>query len=123
MRIVISILILLLVGATAKVAAQNNSATSAGLEKTFITGESEVDLKIFPVPVLNNRFTVTSDKAFVSIRMTNIIGQEVTREKFNYPKNRTEVIFTNAEKGIYLITIEFDDKTKMVRKILVDTSK
>ncbi|HUS85744.1 MAG TPA: T9SS type A sorting domain-containing protein [Bacteroidales bacterium] len=123
MRIVISILILLLFGAATKVQAQNKTVTSAGLEKTFITDESEVDLKIFPVPVLNNRFTVTSDKSFVSIRMTNIIGQEVTREKFNFPQYRTEITFTNAEKGIYLITIEFDDKTKMVRKILVDTSK
>lgn len=78
-------------------------------------------IKIFPVPVLNGQFTITSDKAFTSVRMTNIIGQEILRERFGYPRNRAEFNFASAEKGIYLVTIEMEDKTRVVKKILVDT--
>ena len=81
----------------------------------------EPEIKIFPVPVLNGQFTITSDKGFTLIRMTNIIGQEILRERFNYPRNRAEFNFTSAEKGIYLVTIELEDKTRVVRKILIGT--
>jgi hypothetical protein len=77
--------------------------------------------KIFPVPVTNNRFTITSDKEFTFVRLTNIIGQETTREKFSYPRKRPEISFSNAQKGIYLVIIEFEDKTRIVKKILIDS--
>ena len=79
------------------------------------------EIKIFPVPVLEGRFTITSDTPFILVRMNNIIGQEIAREKYNYPRNRSELSFINAEKGIYLVTIEFEDHSKTVKKILVDT--
>lgn len=83
--------------------------------------EEATNTKIFPVPVTNNRFTITSDKAFTFVRLTNIIGQETTREKYNYPRNRAEISFSNVQKGIYLVTIEFEDKTRTVKKILIDS--
>jgi len=105
--------------------AQEGSAKSAvsGTEKAVIEQEEQVNIKIFPVPVFDGRFTITSDKDFISVRMTNIIGQEITRERFYYPRSRTEVTFQGAEKGIYLVTIEFEDNTKIVKKILVDSSR
>ncbi|MCA1756079.1 MAG: T9SS type A sorting domain-containing protein [Bacteroidales bacterium] len=94
---------------------------------TLIASENqkrvEPEIKIFPVPVLNGHFTITSDIAFTSVRMTNIIGQEIIRERFSYPRNRAEINFATAEKGIYLLTIEMEDKTRIVRKILVDTGR
>lgn len=83
--------------------------------------EENTNTKIFPVPVTNNRFTITSDKAFTYVRLTNIIGQETTREKYNYPRNRAEITFSDVQKGIYLVTIEFEDKTRIVKKILIDS--
>jgi len=81
----------------------------------------DTSLKIFPVPVTNSRFTITSDKAFEFVRMTNIIGQETTREKFSYPRKRAVISFSDARKGIYLVTIRYEDKTRVVKKILVDS--
>jgi len=81
----------------------------------------DTSLKIFPVPVTNSRFTITSDKAFEFVRMTNIIGQETTREKFSYTRNRAVISFSDARKGIYLVTIRYEDKTRVVKKILVDS--
>jgi hypothetical protein len=95
----------------------------SGTEKAGIEQEQQVNIKIFPVPVFEGRFTITSDRAFISVRMTNIIGQEIIRERFYDPRTRTEVIFQGAEKGIYLVTLEFEDKTKIVKKILVDSSR
>ncbi len=101
-----------------------NTEKAAGSENRILLqdqGEGDTNTKIFPVPVINNRFTITSDKAFVFVRLTNIIGQETTREKYNYPRRRTEISFTDVQKGIYLVTIEFEDKTRIVKKILIDT--
>lgn len=97
--------------------------SAAASEKVIVNEAEPVIIKIYPVPVIEGRFTVTSDKPFVFIRMTNIIGQEITRERFSYPRNRSEVSFINAEKGIYLVTIELEDNTKVVRKILVETRR
>ena len=85
--------------------------------------EEDPNTKIFPVPVINNRFNITSDKAFTFIRLTNIIGQEITRIKYNTPRNRSEISFADAQKGIYLVLIEYEDKTKTVKKILIDSQR
>lgn len=77
-------------------------------------------IKIYPVPVLSNNFTISSDTPFIYVRMTNIIGQEITRLRLKYPVSRKEIDFKSTEKGIYLITIELEDHRKIVRKILVD---
>ena len=97
---------------------------ASGVNPITLTDEmQDPRIKIFPVPVLNNRFTITSDIPFTFVRMTNIIGQEITREKHNYPIKRDVIEFSNAEKGIYLVTIELEDNRKIVRKILVGTRK
>lgn len=83
--------------------------------------EEDTNTKIFPVPVTNNRFTISSDKKFNLVRLTNIIGQETTRKKFNYPRKRAEITFSPAQKGIYLVTIQYEDKTRTVKKILIDS--
>lgn len=98
-------------------------ATNSGSEesvKAVVEQKEPAKIKIFPVPVLEGRVTITSDIPFIYIRITNIIGQEIARERFYYPRYRTEVTFNNAEKGLYLVTIELEDNTKLVKKILVD---
>jgi hypothetical protein len=105
--------------------AQKLPVKESARENNMVVVEEKVPavIKIYPVPVLEGRFTITSDKPFIYIRMTNIIGQEITSERFYYPRSRSEVSFPNAEKGIYLITIELEDNSKVVKKILVDTSR
>lgn len=92
-------------------------------EQSVYIKEKEPEIKIFPVPVLTSRFTITSDIPFKSVRMTNIIGQEITREKLVFPVERKEIEIPGSEKGIYLVTIELEDNRKIVRKIMVDTGR
>ncbi|MBN1388254.1 MAG: T9SS type A sorting domain-containing protein [Bacteroidales bacterium] len=122
MRIVVVCIFLLLWGsrlATGQTTDKNTTGDNKALLENALN--ENTNTKIFPVPVTNNRFTITSDKAFVFVRLTNIIGQETTREKYNYPRNRTEISFSDVQKGIYLVTIEFEDKTRTVKKILIDS--
>ncbi len=97
--------------------------TVGGEEKNVLTDLPEPVIKIFPVPVLNNQFTVTSDTPFIFIRMTNIIGQEICRNRLRYPVTRKEIEFPGTEKGIYLVTIELEDHRKIVKKILVNNGR
>lgn len=95
----------------------------AGQENNLLIKAKEPVIKIFPVPVLNNQFTITSDTPFIYVRMTNIIGQEITRLRLRYPVKRKEVEFPGAEKGIYLISLELEDHRKIVKKILVNNGR
>ena len=120
---IIAICILLFLMVSELASGQTTEKNSAGENKAMIESSlnEDTNTKIFPVPVTNNRFTITSDKAFVFVRLTNIIGQETTRERYNYPRTRAEISFSDVQKGIYLVTIQFEDKTRTVKKILIDS--
>ena len=123
MRVFLLIIVMVLTTGVLSAQKLQQETTEVSLEQSLFNKEKEPEIKIFPVPVLNNRFTVSSDVPFKFIRMTNIIGQEITREKLVFPVKSKVIEFQGAEKGIYLITIELEDNRKIVRKILVDTGR
>ena len=123
MRVFLLIIVMVLTTGVLSAQKLQQETQEQSTEQSLFTKGKEPEIKIFPVPVLNNRFTVSSDVPFKFIRMTNIIGQEITREKLVFPVNSKVIEFQGAEKGIYLITIELEDKRKIVRKILVDTGR
>lgn len=119
------LLIIVMIFSTIVLSAQTiqEGSTAATAEQLLLSDEKEPKIKIFPVPVLHNRFTITSDIPFKFVRMTNIIGQEITRERLVFPVLRKEIEFYGTEKGIYLVTIELEDNRKIVRKILIDSGR
>lgn len=121
----IFLLIIFLVLSTGILSAQQVQGVTSGFngEQSVLDKEKEPEIKIFPVPVINSRFTITSDLPFKFVRVTNIIGQEIAREKLVFPVKRKEIELQGNEKGIYLVTIELEDKRKIVRKILVDSGR
>lgn len=121
----IFLLIIFLAISTGLLSAQQLKAVSTeyGIEQSVLDKEKEPEIKIFPVPVLTNRFTITSDIPFKFVRISNIIGQEIAREKLIFPVKRKEIELQGNEKGIYLVTIELEDNRKIVRKIMVDTGR
>lgn len=80
----------------------------------------QAGLKIFPVPVKDNNFTVSAEKEITTIRITNIIGQEVYRSKYSGSIYSTKVILENQQRGVYLVTVIFSDQSRVVRKIMVE---
>jgi hypothetical protein len=77
-------------------------------------------LKIFPVPVKENNFTITADEEITLVKVTNIIGQEIYRTKYSVPLLSTRVFLNNPQRGMYLITVIFSDNSRIVRKIMVE---
>jgi len=88
---------------------RNNPAEIAGMEVT-----------IYPVPVKDNRFTIKSEKKISSVKVSNIIGQEIFRSKYSDPQQLTRIILDNTRRGMYLVTIVFSDDTRIVKKIMVE---
>jgi hypothetical protein len=84
---------------------------------------SYVNITIYPVPVRHNIFTIKADKNISFVRITNIIGQDIYRIKYNDPLQLIKIMLDNPKRGMYLVTIIFDDGTRTVKKIMVEESE
>lgn len=94
---------------------------AAAASGSSVQDTEQPSLRIYPVPVKENNFHVTSEKEISLIRVTNIIGQEIYKNKFSPPVMTTQVYLTNTQRGMYLVTIIFSDNTRTVRKIMVES--
>jgi hypothetical protein len=81
------------------------------------------NVTIYPVPVRENNFTIRTDKEVSYIRITNIIGQDIFRVKYNDPEQQIRVMLDNPKRGMYLVTINFSDGTRVVKKIMIEESE
>jgi hypothetical protein len=97
-------------------------ALSKQVNKGYMFDETEVNVSIYPVPVRDNSFTIKSDKEISSIKITNIIGQDIFMEKYNTPIVTIKIVLENAKRGMYLVVINFSDNTRIVRRILVEAA-
>jgi hypothetical protein len=84
---------------------------------------SSVNITIYPVPVRHNSFTIKADRDISFVRITNIIGQDIYRIKYNDPLQLIKIMLDNPKRGMYLVTIIFDDGTRTVKKIMVEESE
>jgi hypothetical protein len=82
-----------------------------------------VNVTIYPVPVRENNFTIRTDKDITFVRITNIIGQDIFRVKYNDPEQMTRIILDNPKRGMYLVTVFFSDGTRVVKKIMIEESE
>lgn len=89
-------------------------------KKTFVREASGSNIKIFPVPVRSNSFSIRTDRDMNSVKVTNMIGQDIFRAQYKNPLSFTKVILENPKKGMYLVTIAFVDGSRVVRKIMVE---
>ena len=82
-----------------------------------------VNVTIYPVPVRENNFTIRTDREISFVRITNIIGQDIFRAKYNSPEQQIRITLDNAKRGMYLVTINFIDGTRVVKKIMIEESE
>jgi hypothetical protein len=82
-----------------------------------------VNVTIYPVPVRENNFTIKTDKEISLVRITNIIGQDIFRVKYNNPEQQIRILLDNPKRGMYLVTINFNDGTRVVKKIMIEESE
>jgi hypothetical protein len=82
-----------------------------------------VSVSIYPVPVKDNSFTIKSEKDISFVKITNIIGQDISRFQYNDPQQLIKISLENPKRGMYLVTIIFSDGIRVVKKIMVEQSE
>jgi len=107
-----------------QVQAQKDTANFAGsLPQKDLHREATANVSIYPVPVKDNSFTIKSDRDVTFIKITNIIGQDIFRVQYYDPQQLIRILLDNPKRGMYLVTINFSDGTRVVKKIMVEEFK
>jgi len=119
-----SLLLIILTVCTLILHAQKDTtAVAPALSKNeFSRNASGANVTIYPVPVRYNSFTVKTDRDISFLKITNIIGQDIYRIKYNDPVQLIKIMLDNPKRGMYLVTIMFSDGTRTVKKIMVEQS-
>jgi len=74
---------------------------------------------VFPNPVVNECFTVVSNKQVKSIQIFNIEGKQIHNEILSAPQREAVVSIGKQVHGIYLVQLIFTDNKSANQKILV----
>ncbi|HOP00013.1 MAG TPA: T9SS type A sorting domain-containing protein [Bacteroidales bacterium] len=80
-------------------------------------------ISIYPNPVRESYFNISSKADISSVKVTNIIGQDIFKEKFSTPESPLRIILNNPKRGMYLVTIILGDGTRVVKKIMIEQSE
>ena len=86
-------------------------------------GTAAAQVTIYPVPVRDNTFTIRTDREIAYVRITNIIGQDIFRAKYDSPELQLRIMLDNPKRGMYLVSIIFNDGTRVVKKIMIEESE
>jgi hypothetical protein len=92
-------------------------------QKSISTEATNANISIFPVPVRENYFSIRCDKNISSVRITNIIGQDVYSSQYSDPQTVTKIILDNPKRGMYLVSIKFHDGSRIVKKIMIEQTE
>ncbi len=99
------------------------SVSSNQIQKSALADASGTSITIFPVPVRENYFTIRSEKGISGIKVTNIIGQDIFKSKYNIPETLIKIILDNPKRGMYLVTINLEDGARVVKKIMIEQAE
>lgn len=93
------------------------------IQKSALADAANTSITIFPVPVRENYFTVRSEKGISGIKVTNIIGQDILKTKYNDPETLIRINLENPKRGMYLVTVSLDDGARVVKKIMIEQAE
>jgi hypothetical protein len=93
------------------------SSSFSGRE--YLREGTNTNITIYPVPVKENNFTIKAEKDISFIKITNIIGQDIYKNRYSNLQT-IRIFLENPKRGMYLVTIIFADDTRVVKKIMVE---
>jgi len=93
------------------------------IQKKILAADAAGQIIIYPVPVRGSFFNVKCEKDVASIKVTNIIGQEIFKETYSNPQTITKVDLDDPTRGMYLVTIVLSDGVKVVKKIMIEPAE
>ena len=117
------LLMLLLIFSITLQAQKDTTNIASTLQKGISADAAAINVSIYPVPVTENHFTIKTNRDVSFIRITNIIGQDIFRNKYNNPLQLIRISLDNPKRGIYLVSIIFSDGTRVVKKIMIEESE
>ena len=120
MKKVLPLLLFLLISGVLHAQKDTLAVLNNQAQKNFIRETSNVNVNIYPVPVRDKNFTIRAEKNIAFVKVTNMIGQDIYRIQYNNPQQLVKVWLDNPKRGMYLVTLLFDDGTRLVRKIMVE---
>lgn len=120
-----SLLFVLFIIFTLSLQAQKDTVniSASRIQKNASAESVSVNVSIYPVPVRENYFTIKSDLEITNVKVTNIIGQDILKLKYNNPETLTKIILDNPKRGMYLVTIILGDGTRVVKKIMIEQAE
>lgn len=114
------LVLIMLVSTVVLHAQRDTSSVAVTPQHSSYYNSANINVSIYPVPVKYNTFTIKADKDISLVRITNIIGQDIYRAKYNEPLQLIKITLDNPKRGMYLVTIIFSDGTRTVKKIMVE---
>jgi hypothetical protein len=93
------------------------SSSFSGRE--YLREGNNTNITIYPVPVKQNNFTIKAEKDISFVKITNIIGQDIYKNRYSNQQT-IRIFLENPKRGMYLVTIIFSDDTRVVKKIMVE---
>ncbi|MGB4291886.1 MAG: T9SS type A sorting domain-containing protein [Bacteroidales bacterium] len=101
-------------------AQKDSTALALNSSNKLSASNNSTSVSIYPVPVKDGQFTIKSIKEISSVRITNIIGQEIFKANYNNPEKEIQISLDNPNRGMYIVVITFIDRTRLVKKITTE---
>jgi hypothetical protein len=119
------ILTILFVFSIAALQAQKDSVNfySVSTQKNATADRPPATVTIYPVPVRNNLVNIKCDKPISFLKITNIIGQDIFKTRYNNPQTILKIMLDYPQRGMYLVTLIFEDGERIVKKIMIEQSE
>lgn len=92
-------------------------------KKNAMADAAVTNITIYPVPIRENYFSIRCEKEISGVKVTNIIGQDIYKMKYNNPETITKIILDNPKRGMYLVTVILDDGSRVVKKVMIEQAE
>ena len=92
-------------------------------QKNAMADATVTNITIYPVPIRENYFSIRCEKEISGVKVTNIIGQDIYKMKYNNPETITKIILDNPKRGMYLVTVILDDGSRVVKKVMIEQAE
>jgi len=77
------------------------------------------NLKIYPNPIVSDYFTFESNAPVKSIRVYDILGNEIVNDVYSSPVKETKVKIGTKSAGVYMVKATYSDNSTRTQKMMI----
>lgn len=80
----------------------------------------EMELKIYPNPVKNNKVTISFEsKQIAEVHFISITGKEVLKQVYDFPSNQATIFLNDIPNGLYILQIKTTEDRVIAKKLMI----